>query len=151
MRIKFVQRHVVQQGDGKGPVYEAGKEYEIADETYARKYIRRGWAEEGAPAPVKPMIVPTPFQWVDPKDIPRRAAMSDAPLEAVMPLTRDEDGRLGVADAGAASSINLATDRRVIHAGRGRWNVIDADGNKLNETPLSREEADALAAEPAKE
>ena len=49
MKIRFTERHVVKQGDGKGPVYEAGKVYSFdgaAGETYARKYVARGIAEE---------------------------------------------------------------------------------------------------------
>lgn len=57
MRIRFVRTHRVQQGDGKGPVYNAGEVHEFAGrvaETYAEKYVRRGDAvvEENAPASV---------------------------------------------------------------------------------------------------
>lgn len=136
MRIKFIQRHVVQQGDGKGPVYEAGQEYEIADETYARKYIRRGWAEEVAQPP--PIV----------------SAEIDPLLDAVYVTKLADADAIDWSDAEPKSATVAdlpVSDRRVVHAGRGRWNVIDADGNKLNETPLSREEADALAAETGKE
>jgi len=47
MRITFTQRHEVRQGDGKGPVYELGQSYDFngpVAETYARKYIARGYA-----------------------------------------------------------------------------------------------------------
>lgn len=49
MKIKFDRTHRVTQGDGKGPVYEAGKTYEfsgIVGEGYGRKYVARGLAHE---------------------------------------------------------------------------------------------------------
>lgn len=49
MRIKFDTDHKVKQADGNGPNYVAGKTYEFSgpvSETYARKYIARGYAHE---------------------------------------------------------------------------------------------------------
>lgn len=46
-RLLFTKRHVVKQGDGNGPVYEAGQVYEFegfSAETYATKYKRLGYA-----------------------------------------------------------------------------------------------------------
>lgn len=54
IKIKFDVTHKVQQGDGKGPVYEKDKTYEfsgLAAESYARKYILRGYAHEVKVAP----------------------------------------------------------------------------------------------------
>jgi hypothetical protein len=62
MWITFTQRHKVMQGDGNGPLYEAGKSYEFKGpipETYARKYIARGYAVEGRPK-VEIETAPTP-------------------------------------------------------------------------------------------
>lgn len=56
MKIKFITTHKVQQGDGKGPVYEKDSVHDFKGpvaETYAQKYIRRGWAVEVA-SDVKP-------------------------------------------------------------------------------------------------
>jgi hypothetical protein len=54
IKIKFNTDHKVRQGDGKGPLYQAGKAYEFSGfsaESYARKYIARGYATEiGVPA-----------------------------------------------------------------------------------------------------
>lgn len=139
MRIKFVTRHVVKQGDGKGPVYETGSEHDFdgpVAETYARKYIRRGWAEE--------VVQPPPIV----------SAEIDPLLDAVYVTKFADADAIDWSDAEPKSATVAdlpVSDRRVVHAGRGRWNVIDADGNKTNDTPLSREEADALAAEPGKE
>lgn len=62
MKIKFKQRHAVVQGDGRGPVYNAGDVVSFdgpVNETYARKYIARGYAEiYVAPAP-EPVPVKT--------------------------------------------------------------------------------------------
>lgn len=52
MHIQFVKDHKVQQHDGKGPEYEAGVAYTFdgfVAETYARKYIARGYAFEVVP------------------------------------------------------------------------------------------------------
>jgi hypothetical protein len=49
MKIRFTQRHVVDLGEGRSLVYDAGAEHVFegaVGEGYARKYIRRGWAEE---------------------------------------------------------------------------------------------------------
>lgn len=49
MHIEFLKTHKVKQGDGNGPLYEAGKTYPFEGavaETYARKYIARGLAKE---------------------------------------------------------------------------------------------------------
>lgn len=49
MKIKFVKRHHVLRGDGSGPVYNPGDVVDFdghTAETYARKYIARGWAVE---------------------------------------------------------------------------------------------------------
>jgi hypothetical protein len=46
-RLLFTKSHKVQQHDGKGPLYEAGKVYEFngfSAETYAAKYKRLGLA-----------------------------------------------------------------------------------------------------------
>ena len=54
MKIKFVRGHKVQQHDGNGTVYEEGKVYDFdgfVAETYARKYIARGYAVESVDAP----------------------------------------------------------------------------------------------------
>ena len=54
MKIKFVRGHKVQQHDGNGAVYEAGKVYDFdgfVAETYARKYIARGYAVESVEVP----------------------------------------------------------------------------------------------------
>lgn len=138
MRIKFTQRHVVQQGDGKGPVYLAGEEYDVADETYARKYIRRGWAVEVAPAPVSHAK-------------PEFTGVTSFPLRAWVAPAEVVPFRIDAPEGIQVEVIKSGAERRVVHAGRGRWNVIDADGNKLNDAPLSKEEADALAAGPAAE
>lgn len=56
MKIKFIATHKVQQGDGKGPVYEKDSLHDFKGpvaETYAQKYVRRGWAVEVA-SDVKP-------------------------------------------------------------------------------------------------
>lgn len=59
MKIKFLKPHKVQQGDGQGPRYSVGEEVSFdgpVAETYARKYIERGLAEEvmaEAPKPVE--------------------------------------------------------------------------------------------------
>lgn len=56
MKIKFITTHKVQQGDGKGPVYEKDSLHDFKGpvaETYAQKYVRRGWAVEVA-SDVKP-------------------------------------------------------------------------------------------------
>jgi hypothetical protein len=49
MKIRFIKRHVVDLGEGRSQVYHAGDEHVfdgVVNEGYARKYIRRGWAEE---------------------------------------------------------------------------------------------------------
>lgn len=49
IKIKFDTDHRVKQGDGNGTRYEAGKTYSFSgqvNETYARKYISRGYAHE---------------------------------------------------------------------------------------------------------
>lgn len=71
MRIRFVQSFKVQQTDGNGPEYLAGQAYDFngfVAETYARKYIRRGYAveepAEAAPpamAAVAPEVVEPPL------------------------------------------------------------------------------------------
>jgi hypothetical protein len=46
-RLLFTKTHKVQQFDGKGPLYEAGKVYDFegfSAETYAAKYKRLGYA-----------------------------------------------------------------------------------------------------------
>lgn len=61
MWITFIQDHKVKQGDGNGPLYEQGKSYEFKGfvaETYANKYIARGYAVEGKP---EPKVEPKPF------------------------------------------------------------------------------------------
>lgn len=54
MKITFLKEHKVQQWDGNGPVYLAGKSYDFdgrAAESYALKYIRKGIAELAKPEP----------------------------------------------------------------------------------------------------
>lgn len=48
MKIRFIKNWIVEQGDGKGPHYQAGEVYEFNDDavgrSYADKYVRRGLA-----------------------------------------------------------------------------------------------------------
>lgn len=91
MWITFTQRHKVAQGDGKGPVYELGKSYEFRGgvaETYARKYIARGFAVEGRADAVKarPEPVAIEFATVDGKAVivnpwPQRAVIASELLK----------------------------------------------------------------------
>jgi membrane protein involved in colicin uptake len=49
MRIKFIKALEIKQGDGKGPKYAADEIVNFngpVEETYARKYVRRGYAVE---------------------------------------------------------------------------------------------------------
>lgn len=49
MLIRFTQNHTVKQGDGKGPRYKQGEVVKFEGavaETYGRKYVNRGLAEE---------------------------------------------------------------------------------------------------------
>lgn len=49
MKIRFLKPWTVKQGDNQGPKYEVGQMVDFAGaiaETYARKYIARGLAEE---------------------------------------------------------------------------------------------------------
>lgn len=49
MKIRFIKDWDVKQGDGKGPKYRVGQEVVFdgpVAETYARKYVARGLAEE---------------------------------------------------------------------------------------------------------
>ena len=63
MKIKFVRGHKVQQHDGNGTVYEEGKVYDFdgfVAETYARKYIARGYAVEYVEPKVTQAKLPDP-------------------------------------------------------------------------------------------
>lgn len=49
MKIRFIKRHKVQQGDGNGPLYETDSVHTFKGaiaETYGRKYVARGYAVE---------------------------------------------------------------------------------------------------------
>lgn len=77
MKITFLKRHEVKQGDGKGPVYEAGKTYDFdgfVAESYARKYVERGLAVEYVAPPVAPAPEPEP-----PQAEPEAAPVAPAP------------------------------------------------------------------------
>lgn len=63
MKITFTKRHVVQQGDGKGPVYEKGETHDFEGfvaESYARKYVERGFAIDYVAPPPAPAPEPEP-------------------------------------------------------------------------------------------
>lgn len=54
MKIKFTVDHKVKQSDGNGAEYVKGKTYEFSGwvaETYARKYVAKGYATEVGEAP----------------------------------------------------------------------------------------------------
>ena len=56
-KLLFTHRHVVQQHDGNGRVYEAGTTYEfngMVEETYAAKYRRLGLAVDAPAVAEKP-------------------------------------------------------------------------------------------------
>ncbi|MGD9880468.1 MAG: hypothetical protein AB7F22_10565 [Reyranella sp.] len=96
MRIRFVARHVVAQGDRKGPVYEAGQSYDFEGrvaETYARKYVSRGWAvvEPSAPAsaPVAAEPLPPPAQPPEPATAAEPVPSADA-AKALLASLKDE-------------------------------------------------------------
>lgn len=84
MKIRFVQEHKVQQGDGRGPHYKVGDVVEfngMVGESYGRKYVARGYAEEvkagaapAAPAPVAEAPAPAPAAAPQPEPAPRRRA-----------------------------------------------------------------------------
>lgn len=83
-RLLFTQRLVVQQHDGKGPVYEAGKVYQfdgMVAETYATKYKTRGYAVDAPEGPVA-----TPLA-VDPAPESTRLAQ-EAPIKPTFPSER---------------------------------------------------------------
>lgn len=77
MKIRFTQNHKVKQGDGKGAEYAAGETYTfngIVAESYARKYVARGYAVDVTnEKPVKAAKAPDPPKVEDgkPQDPPK--------------------------------------------------------------------------------
>ncbi len=60
VRIRFIKPYGINEGQGAGPHYEEGKEYDFkgyVEEGYARAYIERGAAVEVKEEP-KPVIKP---------------------------------------------------------------------------------------------
>src|SRR5262245_28849795 len=90
-KILFTETRTVQQGDGLGETFHAGKVYELAAASCEH------WKSRGVAI--------------------------DAPADAPAP---EKPGR------------------RIVPARRGKYDVLDADGHKLNRTPLSKAEAEAL-------
>lgn len=61
MRIKFLKNYGIKEGQGSGPHYAAGTEYEFNgtfEEGYARAYIERGFAAEVVSLGDRPLGVP---------------------------------------------------------------------------------------------
>lgn len=56
--------------------------------------------------------------------------------------------RRGAAVDAPAEAVSEKLARRIVSARRGKFDVIDADGKKINTWPLAKAEAEALAAAP---
>ncbi len=56
--------------------------------------------------------------------------------------------RRGVAVDASADAMPEAGRRKIVPVRRGKFDVLNADGNKINTWPLAKAEAEALAAEP---
>lgn len=104
MKITFIKRHAVQQHDGKGPVYEAGQTYAFdgfVAESYASKYIQRGYAEVAHEAPAADVLLPP----VEAAGTPDTAGEANLTAEALLEAIQGDPPMEFFAFKAAASKI----------------------------------------------
>jgi hypothetical protein len=122
MRIRFTRDAIYEtEGPGKGPRYSAGEVYDLPD-NLAKRWLRREVAvvDDGAARVEAEASAPVP--------------LPTAPAFVEAPGSQPETAR-------PPASYHLR------HAGAGRWHVVSADGQRVTEAPLSKDEATARLAE----
>lgn len=151
-RFTFNERVVVQ--DAAATVYEEGSTHDLPTASCEHWRIR-GKGEYAQDQRAQPEQVQPPQPEAPPPPKPDARIPGDE--GKADPADGTTDGKEGTADStkGTAEGETGTADGkeggtqpavRAEHAGRGKWNVIGPNGEKINTEPLSKEQADEMVA-----